>query len=144
MDYCHDPNSGQPSESTGPVHGEFRPRAPAFRPGLWFDLRDEGIAPYLLRVFRRVREVLKSAGFIELIGDDHMWHSMTAGVRAARAQAKRQRNDPAEPVEIDDLDTYNAGEERIAVGVDPQHFLRVDVEDQVGRPRRPAPPDAGH
>jgi high affinity sulfate transporter 1 len=86
---------------------------------LLFDLRDEGIELYLVRVFHRVREVLKSAGFIELIGDDHMWHSMTAGVRAARAQAKRERNDPRESAEIDDLDTYNAGEERIAVGLDP-------------------------
>ncbi len=93
---------------------------------LLFDLRDEGIELYFVRVFQREREVLKRAGFIELIGDDHMWHSMTAGVRAARAQAKRQRNDPRESVENDDLDTYNAGEERIAVGVDPHLF---DIEN---------------
>jgi len=95
---------------------------------LLLDLHDEGIELYLVRVFQRVREVLKSAGFIELIGDDHMWHSMTAGVRAARAQAKRQRNDPREPAEVDDLDTYNAGEERIAVEVDPHLFGQPNGE----------------
>jgi anti-anti-sigma factor len=91
---------------------------------LLLDLRDEGIELYLVRVFQRVREVLKSAGFIELIGDDHMWHSMTAGVRAARAQARRQRNGSREPAEIDDLDTDSVGEERIAVVVDVQHVER--------------------
>ena len=96
---------------------------------LLLDLRDEGIELYLVRVFQRVRQVLKRAGFVELIGDDHMWHSMSAGVRAARAQAKRQRNDPHESPEKDDLGTYNAGEERIAVGVDPQ-FLDAPGESE--------------
>ena len=87
---------------------------------LLLDLRGEGIELYLVRVFQRVRKVLKNAGFIALIGDDHMWHSMSAGVRAARDDAKRRRNEPMELTADDGLGSYNAGEERIAVGIDPQ------------------------
>jgi len=86
---------------------------------LLLDLRDEGIDLYFVRVFQRVRQVLKKAGFIALIGDDHMWHSMSAGVRAARDDAKRRRSEPGEPRDDDGLGAYNAGEERIAVGIDP-------------------------
>ena len=89
---------------------------------LLLDLRDEGIELYLVRVFQRVRQVLKNAGFVLLIGDDRMWHSISAGVRAAREDAKRQRSRPAEAPEEESLGSYNAGEERIAVGVDPQEF----------------------
>jgi len=97
---------------------------------LLLDLRGEGIELYLVRVFQRVRKVLKNAGFIALIGDDHMWHSMSAGVRAARDEAKRRRNEPLEPAADDGLDSYNAGEERIAVGIDPQALGELgDADD---------------
>ena len=86
---------------------------------LLLDLRDEGIDLYLVRVFQRVRQVLKSAGFIALIGDDHMWHSISAGVRAAREATGLRHKASAGADEDDDLGAYNAGEERIAVGVDP-------------------------
>ena len=93
---------------------------------LLLDLRDEGIELYLVRVFQRVRQVLKKAGFIALIGDDHMWHSMSAGVRAAREQAKRRRSEPGDPRDDEGLGAYNAGEERIAVGIDPATLGEVD------------------
>jgi anti-anti-sigma factor len=88
---------------------------------LLLELRDEGIELSLVRVFQRVRRVLKNAGFIELIGDDHMWHSMSAGVRAARSETKRRRNEPVGPGEDGGLSGDDGeGEERIAVGLDPQ------------------------
>jgi len=93
---------------------------------LLLDLRDEGIDLYLVRVFQRVRQVLKKAGFIALIGDDHMWHSMSAGVRAAREQAKRRRSEPGDPRDDEGLGAYNAGEERIAVGIDPATLGELD------------------
>jgi len=96
---------------------------------LLLDLRDEGIELYLVRVFQRVRQVLKNAGFISLIGDDRMWHSISAGVRAAREDAKRRRSQPAEAPEDDNLGSYNAGEERIAVGVDPQELADLGRRD---------------
>ncbi len=48
-------------------------------------LREREIDLYLVRVFYRARLTLAKAGFIEQLGEDHMWHSISAGVRAARA-----------------------------------------------------------
>ncbi len=98
---------------------------------LLLDLRDEGIDLYLVRVFQRVRQVLKSAGFIALIGDDHMWHSISAGVRAAREATGLRHKTTTGTDEDDDLGAYNAGEERIAVGVDP-----LSLPERRGRGRR--------
>jgi SulP family sulfate permease len=54
--------------------------------GLILDrLNDRGIELYLVRVFYMARQVLQRAGFVELLGEDRMWHSISAGVRAARA-----------------------------------------------------------
>ena len=51
-------------------------------------LRERGIDLYLVRVFYRARLTLTNAGFIEQLGEDHMWHSISAGVRAARTAAR--------------------------------------------------------
>ena len=51
-------------------------------------LRERGIDLYLVRVFYRARLTLARAGFIDELGEDHMWHSISAGVRAARAAAQ--------------------------------------------------------
>jgi MFS superfamily sulfate permease-like transporter len=48
-------------------------------------LREREIDLYLVRVFYRARLTLAKAGFIEQLGEDRMWHSISAGVRAARA-----------------------------------------------------------
>jgi high affinity sulfate transporter 1 len=48
-------------------------------------LRERDIDLYLVRVFYRARLTLAKAGFIEQLGEDRMWHSISAGVRAARA-----------------------------------------------------------
>jgi high affinity sulfate transporter 1 len=50
-------------------------------------LRDREVELYLVRVFYQARRVLTRAGFIERLGDDHMWHSISAAVRAARSAA---------------------------------------------------------
>lgn len=54
---------------------------------LMADLRSEGVDIYLVRVFRRVREVLDQAGFLDELGDGRLWHSISAGVKAARDAA---------------------------------------------------------
>ncbi len=51
-------------------------------------LRERDIDLYLVRVFYRARLTLTNAGFIEQLGEDHMWHSISAGVRAARKAAR--------------------------------------------------------
>ncbi len=48
-------------------------------------LHERGIELYLVRVFYRARVTLARAGFIDALGEDHMWHSISAGVRAARS-----------------------------------------------------------
>lgn len=43
-----------------------------------------GIDLYLVRVRFRVRKVLRATGLRQRIGEDHIWHSISQGVRAAR------------------------------------------------------------
>ena len=50
-------------------------------------LTERGIELYLVRVFYQARQVLSHAGFIDHLGDGRMWHSISAGVRAARMSA---------------------------------------------------------
>ncbi|MBK6763917.1 MAG: SulP family inorganic anion transporter [Micrococcales bacterium] len=47
-------------------------------------LLEQGIELYLVRVFYQARQVLSRSGFIETLGEGRMYHSISAGVRAAR------------------------------------------------------------
>ena len=51
-------------------------------------LRERDVELYLVRVFYQARRVLARAGFIDELGDQRMWHSISAGVRAAKAQTQ--------------------------------------------------------
>ena len=51
-------------------------------------LQDRGIDLYLVRVFYQARQTLARAEFIERLGEERMWHSISAGVRAARKAAE--------------------------------------------------------
>lgn len=79
-------------------------------------LRERGVELFLVRVFFQARQCLDRAGFIEELGPDRMWHSISAGVRAARSQlnvaAKPHRQFTAQ--EVEEM-TYPDAEERIAV-----------------------------
>jgi sulfate permease, SulP family len=48
-------------------------------------LRRRGVDLYLVRVFGNVRDVLTRSGFLDELGPDHVWHSIAAGVKAARS-----------------------------------------------------------
>lgn len=50
-------------------------------------LRERDIDLYLVRVFFSARKILARSGFVKELGADHMWHSISAGVRAARKDA---------------------------------------------------------
>ena len=55
--------------------------------GLLLDqLHDRGVDLYLVHVRFPVRAVLRRTGVRERIGEDHIWHSISQGVRAARDQ----------------------------------------------------------
>ena len=55
--------------------------------GLLGSLRSSGIDLYLVRVFGDVRDVLTRSGFLDDLGPGHVWHSIAAGVKAARKSA---------------------------------------------------------
>ncbi len=79
-------------------------------------LRERGIELYLVRVFYRARQTLAKAGFIKLLGEERMWHSISAGVRAARKSAGISGKARPQYIEEADEDAdLPAGAERIAV-----------------------------
>ncbi len=47
-------------------------------------LRERCVDLYLVRVMYPVRVILRRAGFVAKIGEDHMWHTISQGVREAR------------------------------------------------------------
>lgn len=77
-------------------------------------LREREIDLYLVRVFSVPRAVLERSGLVERLGPDHVWHSIAAGVKAAR-------HAPALAWVTDDVADQGEdgaeGEERIAATV---------------------------
>jgi sulfate permease, SulP family len=64
-------------------------------------LQRRGIEVYLVRVMHPVRAVLRRTGLLQTLGDDHLWHTISAGVRQARRvhgitgwQASDREDDP--------------------------------------------------
>jgi high affinity sulfate transporter 1 len=49
-------------------------------------LEQQGVALYLVRVFYQARQVLKRSGFLDQLGEGRMFHSISAGARAARKE----------------------------------------------------------
>ncbi len=47
-------------------------------------LRKRDIDLYLVRVMWPVRQALRTSGLMEQVGEDHLWHSISQGVREAR------------------------------------------------------------
>jgi sulfate permease, SulP family len=64
--------------------------------GLLERLRARGVDLYLVRVFGNVRDVLERSGFLDDLGPDHVWHSISAGVKAARKAPLLAEADDAE------------------------------------------------
>lgn len=79
-------------------------------------LRSAGVDLHLVRVFGNVRDVLTRSGLLEELGSEHVWHSIAAGVKAARAATPLTVAEPEpepEPGDDEELDVA-AGTERIA------------------------------
>ncbi|MEI6362672.1 MAG: sulfate permease [Actinomycetes bacterium] len=103
-------------------------------------LRDRDVQLYLVRVFYQARKVLDRAGFIEALGDHHMWHSISAGVRAARAQEnlKGKAHPQAVEADEDEEETVPDAQERIAVNDDAGSAEGGQFTDEGGdAPRAP-------
>ena len=54
-------------------------------------LQERDIELYLVRVMYSVRVVLRRSGFMDRLGEDHLWHSISQGVREARIQCGLKR-----------------------------------------------------
>lgn len=50
------------------------------------ELRARDVDLYCVRVMWAVRRVLRRSGFMALLGEDHLWHSISQGVRQARKE----------------------------------------------------------
>lgn len=83
--------------------------------GLLVRLRGRGVDLYLVRVFYQARGVLLRAGFTSRLGSDHMWHSISAAVRAAKDAVEAGGGQIDLPDE--QMATDESGEERIATGL---------------------------
>ncbi len=57
------------------------------------ELATQGISLYLARVIHPVSSVLRRSGFIDVLGEDHIWHSISQCVRAARKAEKSRRRE---------------------------------------------------
>jgi MFS superfamily sulfate permease-like transporter len=57
-------------------------------------LRRRGVDLYLVRVMHPARAVLASAGVLTELGPDHMWRTISQGVRAARRAAADPSREP--------------------------------------------------
>jgi len=80
-------------------------------------LEERGVELYLVRVFYQARQVLGRSGFIERLGEARMYHSISAGVRAARKDLGiNGKAHPQDVGEDEDLDESIAVEQESAGG----------------------------
>ncbi len=92
-------------------------------------LEQQGVALFLVRVFYQARQVLKRSEFLDRLGEGRMFHSISAGSRAARKefgiegkshpQFDDEENGDSESIAADD-----DGEEPVAGYVDPEETPR--------------------
>ncbi len=78
-------------------------------------LRKRDIDLYLVRVMWPVRHALRRSGLVADLGEDHLWHSISQGVREAR-RAHGLKHVPAQVgvPDLDDLPDDESAEEHIA------------------------------
>jgi MFS superfamily sulfate permease-like transporter len=95
-------------------------------------LRDRGIDLYLVQVRFRVRSVLKRTGVRERLGEDHLWHSISQGVRSAREDhgLKPARAPGAEPAVPDEVEEVALPEDELVIAttapVEPDDETDID------------------
>jgi MFS superfamily sulfate permease-like transporter len=88
-------------------------------------LRARGVDVYFVRVMFPVRHLLRRSGAMTVIGEDHVWHSISAAVKKAREA--HGITAPSLPVER---------ESARPTGVHPYGFRRQTHEDEHGRLQR--------
>lgn len=99
-------------------------------------LRGEGVELYLVRVFGDVRRVLERSEFLTELGEDRVWHSISAGVKAARADIRARSAVEEAGLDLDeDLDVLDAegGDEGERIVARPSSSQPIDVMSLVKR-----------
>jgi sulfate permease, SulP family len=82
-------------------------------------LRRSGVDLFLVRVLHPVHAVLARAGFLDRLGPEHVWHSISQGVRAARRLTGLKKAAVEAGVEAaEEEPEHPAHAERLAVDVD--------------------------
>ena len=96
------------------------------------ELRQHDVELYLARVLHPVNAVLVRSGFIELLGGERCWHSISQCVKAARRQTglKGAGAPRASDPEERDGAAADVGEERPAAGIDWVEEVELLVDDQ--------------
>jgi len=78
------------------------------------ELEGRGVKLYLARVIHPVSRVLADAGFLDLLGDEHIWHSISQCVRAARRATGLKEQRDQEEVDGDGPDRTEETEDALA------------------------------
>lgn len=99
-------------------------------------LRERCVDLYLVRVMYPVRIVLRSAGFVAQIGEDHMWHSISQGVREARIHHGLKEG------VVDAAGGYDSAAEEHEERIVPKYFADSEAEAQEGGADLPRPDDS--
>jgi SulP family sulfate permease len=104
------------------------------------ELAARGVSLYLARVMHPVSSVLDRAGFLDKLGDDHIWHSISQCVRAARrATGLKGGGDGSEApgeLEVESVDRPDRDDIEPGVGApdDANHDIEIiddDIEIEV-------------
>jgi SulP family sulfate permease len=97
------------------------------------ELESRGVALYLARVINPVSQVLERSGFLDVLGEDHIWHSISQCVRAARRatglkghDSRREKADAAVPKATDE--DGSASEAEPALAGEPETEVLDDEE----------------
>ena len=103
-------------------------------------LRERCIDLYLVRVMYPVRIVLRRAGFVAKIGEDHMWHSISQGTREARIHYGLKNG------VVDAAGGYDSAAEEHEERIVPRYFAdsQEESEDAGSSPRPEAGRATGH
>lgn len=84
-------------------------------------LRERCVDLYMVRVMYPVRLVLRHAGFVAQIGEDHMWHSISQGARQARIHYGLKEG------VVDAAGGYDSAAEEHEERIVPQYFADSQV-----------------